>query len=107
MNQSGQGVGGRRPEFAGGDPPIGCQALLGKWSWSGGASVECGPDKTCTASNGLSGPWRCVNDKGRFEIRWGRDGRPDQFFDTFLISPLGSYLTGKNQPGVGMGAIRE
>jgi hypothetical protein len=107
VNQSGQGVGGRRPEFTGGNPQGGCQAILGKWRWSGGAAVECGPDKTCTASNGLTGPWRCVNDKGRFEIRWERDGRPDQFIDHFVISPLGTYLTGKNQHGVGMGAIRE
>jgi len=108
VNQSGQGVGGRRPEFTGGDPASGCDAIIGKWRWSGGAVVECGPDQTCTSSNGLSGPWRCINDKaGRFEIRWARDGRPDQFIDTFIISPMGSYLTGKNQYGVAMGAVRE
>ena len=108
VNQSGQGVGGQRPEFAGGDPLSGCQALLGTWRWSGGAVVECRPSKTCTSSHGLSGPWRCINDRGRFEIRWTRDGRPDQVFvDTFLVSPLGTYLTGKNQYGVGMGAVRE
>lgn len=108
VNQSGQGVGGQRPEFTGGDPQTGCQALVGNWRWSGGAVVECRSNGTCTNSHGLSGPWRCVNDQGRFEIRWTRDGRPDQLFvDTFLMSPLGTYLTGKNQYGVGMGAVRE
>jgi hypothetical protein len=106
VNQSGQGVGGQRPEFAGGEPKGGCQALLGKWHWSGGAVVECRPDQTCTASSGLRGPWRCINDKGRFEIRWGRGGQPDQFIDTVVVSPLGSYLTGKNQYGAGVGATR-
>jgi len=106
-NQSGQGVGGQRPEFAGGDPQGACQAILGKWRWSGGALIECGPDNTCTSNSGMHGPWRCVNERGRFEIRWGRDGRPDQFIDSVTVSPLGSYLTGKNQHGGGVGAIRE
>ena len=29
------------------------------------------------------------------------------FIDNFVVSPLGTYLTAKNQHGVGMGAIRE
>lgn len=106
VNQSGQGVGGLRPGFRGGDPQGGCEAIIGSWRWSGGATVECRSDGTCTASNGLSGPWRCVSDKGRFEIRWGRGGRPNQFIDNLVVSPLGSYLSGKNQHGVGMGAVR-
>jgi hypothetical protein len=107
VNQSGQGVGGQRPEFTGGDPQGACQAILGKWRWSGGAVVECGPDNTCTSSHGMHGSWRCVDERGRFEIRWGRDGRPDQFIDNVVVSPLGSYLAGKNQHGVGLGAVRE
>jgi hypothetical protein len=106
VNQSGQGVGGQRPEFADGEPRGGCQAILGEWHWSNGVLVECHPDQTCTASSGLSGPWKCINDEGRFEIRWGRDDRPDQFVDTFVVSPLGSYLTGRNQHGVGVAATR-
>ena len=106
VNQSGQGVGGMRLEFSAGDPQGGCQAIIGNWRWSGGAAVECRSDRTCSASNGMSGPWRCVNDQGRFEIHWGRGGRPDQFIDKLVVSPLGSYLTGKNQHGVSMGAVR-
>jgi len=107
VNQSGQGVGGHRPEFTTGDPQTGRQAIFGKWRWSNGALVECKPDNTCTSSNGFTGHWRCINDKGRFEIRWSQGGRPDQFIDTLVISPLGSYLTGKNQYGVAIGAVRE
>jgi hypothetical protein len=107
VNQSGQGVGGRRPEFTGGEPQSGCGGLVGKWRWAGGAAVECRTDGTCTASSGVSGPWRCINESGRFEIRWGRQGRPDLFIDNVVISPLGSYLSGKNQHGVATGASRE
>jgi hypothetical protein len=111
-NQSGQGVGGRRPEFSGGDPQSGCEALIGKWRigkwrWHGGAGVECLPEGTCTSDRDVSGPWRCLAESGRFEIRWGREGRPDLFIDTVQTSPLGSYLTGTNQYGVATGATRE
>jgi hypothetical protein len=106
-DQTGHGVGGRRPEFSGGDPQPGCKALIGNWRWHGGAAVECLEDGTCTSNRGMSGPWRCLADSGRFEIRWGREGRPDQFIDTVSMSPLGSYLTGTNQYGVATGATRE
>jgi len=107
VNQAGQGVGGVRPNFTGGEPKEGCEAIHGTWRWSGGAIVECLDDGTCTHSHGLSGRWRCITPSGRFEIRWSRDGKTDAFIDTVLVSPLGSYLTGRNQYGVGMGATLE
>lgn len=107
LNQAGQGVGGRRPEFTGGDPASGCGALIGSWRWANGAAVQCGADGRCASTGGVSGPWRCINQSGRFEIRWGRAGQPDQFIDNVVVSPLGSYLAGKNQYGVATGATRE
>jgi hypothetical protein len=107
VSQAGHGVGGVRPTFAGGEPKESCEAIHGTWRWSGGAVVECLDDGTCTNSHGLSGRWRCINPSGRFEIRWSRAGRPNQFIDNLVISPLGSYLTGKNQFGVAVGAVRE
>jgi hypothetical protein len=106
-NHSGQVVGGRRPEFSGGAPQPGCEAIIGRWLWANGDSVECTADGECSSSRGLSGPWRCLNSSGRFEIRWSRQGNPNQFIDTLLVSPLGSYLSGRNQHGVGLGAVRE
>ncbi len=107
VNQSGQGVGGHRPEYTGGGPRPGCDALLGTWRWSNGAIVRCTGAGTCTSSFGTAGPWRCINRSGRFEIRWGKPGRPSEFIDIVVVSPLGSYLTGKNQYGVGLGAARQ
>jgi hypothetical protein len=102
-NQYGAGVSATsasRPASAGG------RTLLGTWRWNGGATVECRADGTCTASNGFSGPWRSLDSSGRFEIRWGRPGQPDQFIDTFTIAPGGGQLSGKNQYGVAMSATR-
>jgi hypothetical protein len=107
VNQSGQGVGGQRPEFEGGEPASGCDSLIGSWRWANGATVQCGADGRCASDRDVSGPWRCINETGRFEIRWGRVGRPDQFIDNVVVSPLGTYLTGKNQYGVATGATRE
>lgn len=106
-NQAGHRAGGQRPEFSGGEPELGCRAILGSWRWHNGAQIECTADRTCISSHDFSGPWRCLNDMGRFEIRWGRPGQPDQFIDTFVISPLGSYLVGRNQHGVALSAVRE
>jgi hypothetical protein len=97
----------QRAEFSGADAQTGCDGLVGNWRWHGGTRVECTSDGACSASNGLSGNWRCILPSGRFEIRWGRPGRPNQFTDTLVMSPLGSYLSGTNQFGVAVGAVRE
>lgn len=89
-----------------GPAPASGQTLLGTWRSNSGATIECRADGTCTASNGFSGPWRSLDSAGRFEIRWGKPGRPDQFIDTFTIAPGGKKLSGKNQYGIGMSATR-
>jgi hypothetical protein len=80
------------------------EGLLGTWRWGNGATVECRPDGTCTASNGFSGPWRRTAEG--FEIRWGRPGQPDQYIDTLTVTAGGRELRGKNQLGGGVSATR-
>ena len=84
----------------------GCEALVGRWRWFNGATVDCSADGSCSATNGYSGSWQCLDSEGRFEIRWGRGGQPAQFIDTLTISPEGLQLSGKNQLGGGVGASR-
>lgn len=84
----------------------GCEALIGRWRWFNGATVDCGAEGICSATNGYSGPWRCLGAEGRFEIRWARGGQPAQFVDIMNISPDGIRLSGTNQFGSGIGATR-
>ena len=81
-------------------------ALVGRWRWFNGATVDCGADGTCSATNGYSGSWKWLDGEGRFEIRWARGGQPAQFVDTLKVSPDGIRLSGTNQSGSGVGARR-
>ncbi|MBW2396303.1 MAG: PAN domain-containing protein [Deltaproteobacteria bacterium] len=85
---------------------VGCDALVGRWRWFNGATVECESDGTCQASHGFGGSWRCIDAMGRFEIQWSRGEQPAQFADTLRVSPDGATLSGKNQFGSGVGANR-
>ena len=84
----------------------GCAAVVGTWRWMNGAEVSCLADGSCTASNGFSGVWRCLDPSGRFEIQWARPGQPSQFVDSVDISADGRRLSGRNQYGVGVSAER-
>ena len=104
-NQFGGGVTATRVRPASGQG-AGCTSLIGTWRWHNGATIICMQDGICTASNGFSAGWTCLDAAGRFEIRWARPGQPPQFVDSVEISADGRRLSGRNQYGVGVGAER-
>lgn len=106
-NLSGHPVSGQRVKFSGGKPQPGCQALAGRWRWSGNVDVQCRADGSCSASNGLIGRWQCTDDAGSFRLSWSAADAPDKFIDTVWVSPLGSFLSGHNQYGSAITATRE
>lgn len=84
----------------------GCEGIIGQWRWFNGATVTCSDEGTCTATNGFSGPWRCLDASGKFEIRWGRGEQQAMYIDTLHLSMDETQLTGKNQLGAGLSASR-
>ncbi len=83
-----------------------CEGLIGQWRWFNGATVTCSSDGFCKATNGFSGPWRCIGPNGQFEIQWGREGQKPIYIDTLQLSQDGGSLSGKNQLGGGLSANR-
>lgn len=86
--------------------PTRCDEIVGTWRWFNGAKVECQGNGRCEATNGFSGPWRCLDPKGVVEIRWGRGGGSVQWIDTLNITSDGNKLSGTNQIGGSVSASR-
>ena len=84
----------------------GCGGMVGSWSWFNGATVTCRRDGTCTASNGFRGKWSCTDPAGRVKIRWSRKGRGVEFVDSMSLSGDGQRITGRNQFGGSVSAVR-
>lgn len=80
--------------------------IIGQWRWFNGMIVHCKSDGTCVASNGLSGQWKWLSEKGKFEIFWF-DKQGSQFVDTLEMSSDQKQLIGSNQYGDRVSARRD
>ncbi|MBA3010884.1 MAG: hypothetical protein KJ658_00270 [Proteobacteria bacterium] len=71
---------------------LGCNAIVGKWKWFTGSTVDFGFNGEMT---GNGNHWECLDNGRTFKIVWNNG----QWIDTLTLSPDGMRLEGKNQFG--------
>jgi hypothetical protein len=76
--------------------------IVGTWNWFTAETVTFRPDGTFSSNSGAQGKW-VVNGYGanrRYTLNWGR------FIDTLRMTKYDKELTGKNQNGAKVTAVR-